>query len=199
MDVAVNYRIKSGTHLVTLTHAGGFKFCEPRHMLSEKAYTRFSYSNQTNNRLFGKHNQAARHKYRIVRPGRAPIGYPFEKSFNTRTKSFGVLPGFKSHTCRASEFVSLDPKIPESFRATDLTTSSVFSIGIKLGVFLVCLQHRTGRNFSYKYFPIRKNATVSLIIPVLSNASLFCHKTTPVSCSQINKNVSLNFSRRMIF
>ena len=80
--------------MVILTHAGGFRSRDPQHTLSEKAYPRLSYTIQTNARLFIKHNQAYRHKYKIGCPGWAPINYPVDESFNISTEYFSVLPDF---------------------------------------------------------------------------------------------------------
>ena len=43
-------------------------------------------------------------------------------------------PDFKSHSCKASDFVPTGPKIQESFHDTNSTTSFVILKGIKIGV-----------------------------------------------------------------
>ena len=94
MDCAVNSQFKFGTHMVILTHTGGFWSCDPQNNLSKKASPIFSYSDRTNTRLFAKRDQAARHKCTIGCPGWALIGYPPKKRFNTSTQYFSILPEF---------------------------------------------------------------------------------------------------------
>ena len=54
---------------------------------------------------------------------------------STLTKSFFLsTPNFKIHPCRDSESVPPRPELPESFRVTNLTASSIMSKGIKIGV-----------------------------------------------------------------
>ena len=82
------------TKMFILTRAGVFRYRDPHHTISEKASPCFYYTNQTNSRIFVERDQAARHKFKISRPGQTPIGYPIDKNFNTSTKSFSALPGF---------------------------------------------------------------------------------------------------------
>ena len=74
MDCTVNSRFKSGTQLVILIRAGGFRSCDPRHGIIKKASLSFSYSDRKNARMFVKRDQASRHKCMIGRPGWALIG-----------------------------------------------------------------------------------------------------------------------------
>ena len=80
--------------MVILARAGGFKYCDPYHNLSEKLSPGFFYYNQTNARVFVNHDQADGHKCMIGSPGRAIIGYPANKIFNASTKYFSFLPEF---------------------------------------------------------------------------------------------------------
>ena len=130
MDGAVNYRFKSVTKLVIMTRTGGFRSCDPQHVLRKKVSPRFSYSDWTKSRLFFKRDKAARHKCTIGCPGRYHIGYLVDKSFNISTKFLLSSPNFKIHPCRASESVPPGPELPKSFRANDST--SVMFTGIKI-------------------------------------------------------------------
>ena len=115
MDGTSNTRFKYGTKLVVFALTGDFSSHDPQHTLRKNVSPRFSYSGRTNTRLFVEHDHVDRHKYTIGRPWWDPIGYPIGKHFNTSTKYFAVLPQFKSHSCRNSEFVPPGPKLPQSF------------------------------------------------------------------------------------
>ena len=68
--------------------------------------------------------------------GRVIIGELVNKNFNTNMKFLLSSPNFKNYPCRASESVPPGPELPESFRLTDLTKSSIISTRMKIGVLL---------------------------------------------------------------
>ena len=76
------------------------------------------------------------HKYTVGFPGRALIGQPIEKIFNAGANVLLSPLILKPHPCRVSESLPPGPEPPKFFFATILTTSSVMSTGIKIGVFL---------------------------------------------------------------
>ena len=129
---------------------------------------RFSYAYWTYARLFVKHNQPARHKCRICRPGRTPI---VSQSTKVSTLVCSIVlssPNFRSHPCSDSECVLPGPELPESFRATDFTDSSVMSTGMKIGVSSYVSNVSQEGIVLLGYFPSKTDATVSLIVPVQS-------------------------------
>ena len=67
-------------------------------------------------------------------PGPDPIGYPVGKLSNTSMKTFLSSTNFKRHPCRDYESIPPRTEIPHNFHVTNLTTSSVMSTGIKIGV-----------------------------------------------------------------
>ena len=136
MDWSINPRFKSSTKLLILTCTGGFRSCDPQHTIRKKVFPIFSYSDRTNARMFVNRDQAARHKYTIGRPGCVLIGYTINKSFNTSMKYFSVLPEFENQPLQSFQFRNSGPELPKSFHTNKLTTSSVISTGIKIGVFL---------------------------------------------------------------
>ena len=93
---------------------------------------------------------------------------------------------FKSHPCRASKYVYPGPKLPESFCATDPTTSSVIFILIHIygSPYTSNVEHGGGGG---------PGRVFSSVTSILSDASLLGCRTTPNSCSQTNLIYSRNF------
>ena len=79
-------------------------------------------------------NQETRHKYPIGGPWWVFLARQYTK-YLTLAQSFLLWsPNFIGHPCKDYRSVPLGPAFPESFFATDSTTFSVISTGIKRGV-----------------------------------------------------------------
>ena len=78
-------------------------------------------------------------------------------------------PNFRSHPCSASESVLAGPELPESFRATDSTASSVMSTGMKISVSPYVSNVVQEVIVLIACFPSKTDVTVSLIVPVRSS------------------------------
>ena len=79
-------------------------------------------------------NQATVHKYLTGRPWWLFLDRLSTKDLTLAQSFLLWSPSFTSHPCNASISIPLATALPESFRATDSTTSSVISMGIKTGV-----------------------------------------------------------------
>ena len=200
MDSAVNSQFNSGTNLFILTRACGFRSCDPQHTLSEKSYPRLSHPDRKKSRLFSKRDQASRHKFTIGRPGWVPLASQSTKVLTLLRSLFLSSLNFKSHPCRASKSVPPGPELPKSFCATKLTTSSVISIGIKIGVYLYTSNLEQGGGGGVVQIPPRQERCGNFI----NNSSFIrCQfiglKPPPVSYSQTNMTASHNFPCRTKF
>ena len=80
-------------------------------------------------------------------------------------------PKFKSHPCRASKYVPTVPELPKIFCVTNLTVSSVMSMGIKIRVFSYVPNMAQEGMFLCRFSPARTDVAVSLIEPVQSSAN----------------------------
>ena len=62
-------------------------------------------------------------------------------------------PNFKIHPCRSFASIPVGPKLPESFHATNLTTSYVMSTEIKIGVLVYVTKVEQEGVFNLDSFP----------------------------------------------
>ena len=77
----------------------------------------------------------------------------------------------KNHPCKVSESIPTGTEPPKSFRATNLTASSVMSMGIKISVSSYVFNVEQEVFFSSGCFPARTYAVVSLKMPALSSTN----------------------------
>ena len=89
-------------------------------------------------------------------------------------------PNFSGHPCKDSESVPLGPALPESFRATDLTTSSIISTGIKKQALPHTLPTQHLGFFLVQIFPANTYKTV-LSIKVYFSCARSLGNTSPPS------------------
>ena len=92
------------------------------------------------------------------------------------------------------------PKLPKSFRAKDLTASSIIFTGIKIGVLSYTSNvEQWGGGGSGRFSPARTVSVVSSVMSVLLVASYPGNNPFLVSISQTNMKSSRNFPRKSIF
>ena len=120
--------------MVIPAHVIGIRYSDFKYTSWKKTAPHFSDTHWTHYGERIQCNQATGHKYLSGGPW-----WFFLARLSTKylifTQSFLLWsPSFISHPCNSSRSISLATALPESFRATELTTSSVISMGIKTGV-----------------------------------------------------------------
>ena len=102
----------------------------------------------------------------------ARVGLPLD---NQSTKVFTLVhslvlssPNSRSHPCSAFKSVTPRQETPESLRATNYTSSSVVSVGIKIVVSPYISNVAQEGNVLLRCFPSKTDEIVSLIVPIQS-------------------------------
>ena len=93
--------------MVILTYISGFGSRGFQHKLRKKASPSFSNTYCTNDEMFAKRNQVARHKITIGCTGLILIGYPVYKNFNTYAKFLLSSPNLKRIFSTTSTYLHL--------------------------------------------------------------------------------------------
>ena len=111
--------------------------------------------------------------------------------FSTQIQSFFLYsPNYKSHPCWASDSEPPGTKLRKTFRATDSTTFSVISAGIRIDILLYTSSVERGGSFWADIF-YSTIVTDSSVTPVLSDS--------PAYLLQTDLTAPHNFPRRTRF